>query len=230
MGVDAPQLRWLVRAREEIVPQAGCAMRLGVLSGTFNPPTRAHLQLAGAAARQLALDEVLFVVPEIPPHKAKLAAGLADREEMLRRAVAGEPRFSAAVSSHGLLVDIHSALAPHYPAATLAFFLLGRDAAERILVRWSYADRAKALAEMFERFEIAVAEREGRFELAADNPAACYAGKLHPLTLPPEWALVSATEIRDRAAKGESLDDALVAEVAAYIAERGLYRGAGGSS
>jgi nicotinate-nucleotide adenylyltransferase len=221
---DAPKLRWLGRAGEGVVPQAGTAMRLGVLSGTFNPPTCAHLQLAEAAARQLALDEVLFVVPEIPPHKAELAAGLADRAEMLRRAVAGQRRFSAAVSTHGLLVDIHRALAPHYAPATREYFLLGRDAAERILLHWPDPDRAGALAEMFAHFEFAVAERGTRFELPAHDLATRYAGKIHSLALPPEWGLVSASRVRRLAADGESLDGVVVPEVAEYIALRGLYR------
>ncbi|HEV1995143.1 MAG TPA: nicotinate-nicotinamide nucleotide adenylyltransferase [Candidatus Acidoferrum sp.] len=230
MPADEPKLRWIARARGGILQHAGPVMRLGVLSGTFNPPTRAHSQLAETAAWQLALDEVLFVLPEIPPHRSELAAGLADREEMLRRAVAGEPRFSAAVSSHGLLVEIHCALAAHYPPATRAFFLLGRDAAERILVRWPYANREEALVQMFTRFEIAVAERNGRFEIPADDAAARFAGKIHSLTLPSRWDLVSATRVRERVARAESIEDALAPEVAAYVSARGLYLCAPGKS
>jgi nicotinate (nicotinamide) nucleotide adenylyltransferase len=221
---DAPKLRWIGRARDGIASHSGTAMRLGVLSGTFNPPTCAHLQLAEAAARQLALDEVLLVVPEIPPHKAELAAGLADRAEMLRRAVAGQRRFSAAVSTHGLLVDIHYALAPHYPPATREYFLLGGDAAERILLRWPYTHRAEALAEMFAYFEFAVADRGKRFELPAHDLATRYAGKIHSLALPPEWELVSASRARCLAADGASLDGVVVPEVAEYIALHGLYQ------
>jgi nicotinate-nucleotide adenylyltransferase len=224
--MDVPKLRWLVRAGDGRVAPAAVPMRLGVLSGTFNPPTRAHLLLAEAAARQLELHEVVFVIPEILPHKTELEAALADREQMLRRAVQGKPRFSAGVSSHGMLVDIHRALAPLYPAATRTFFLLGRDAAERILLRWPYADRKAALEEMFARFDVVVADRGGHFEIAPDDFAAQYGERIHRLAVPPEWALVSATRVRVRVARGEPLDDVVVPEVAAYIAARGLYAGA----
>jgi hypothetical protein len=117
---EAPRLRWLVHTRSLHVILAGGPMRLGVFSGTFNPPTLAHLLLAREAARQLAPDEFLFVVPEVPPHKADLEAALADRAEMLKRTLAGEARFTAALSSHGLLINIHRALVPEYPSGTKA--------------------------------------------------------------------------------------------------------------
>src|SRR5450432_4836233 len=42
-------------------------MRIGVLPGTFNPPTRAHLALAEAALEHV--DRVIFVLPRVLPHK-----------------------------------------------------------------------------------------------------------------------------------------------------------------
>ena len=135
---EEPKLRWLRRAPAGIVTSASAggrpepsAPRLGVLSGTFNPPTRAHLALAEHASRELRLDEVLFVLPETPPHKKQLEASLEDRAEMLLRALAGSKEFSAAIATHGLFLDIHRALAPHYPPGTRVFFLVGEDAAER---------------------------------------------------------------------------------------------------
>ena len=166
---EEPKLRWLRRAPAGIVTSASAggrpepsAPRLGVLSGTFNPPTRAHLALAEHASRELRLDEVLFVLPETPPHKKQLEASLEDRAEMLLRALAGSKEFSAAIATHGLFLDIHRALAPHYPPGTRVFFLVGEDAAERILLDWPYEDPAQALEEMFRRFEFAVARRGTR--------------------------------------------------------------------
>ena len=45
----------------------GRPRRLGILPGTFNPPTRAHVALAEAALGEV--DEALFVLPRSFPHK-----------------------------------------------------------------------------------------------------------------------------------------------------------------
>jgi nicotinic acid mononucleotide adenylyltransferase len=42
--------------------------RLGILPGSFNPPTRAHLALAEASLAEL--DEVVLVLPLSFPHQS----------------------------------------------------------------------------------------------------------------------------------------------------------------
>jgi nicotinate (nicotinamide) nucleotide adenylyltransferase len=219
--------RWLRRAPGGLVLAHAAESQdgaLGVLSGTFNPPTCAHFLLAAEAARQLALDEVLFILPETPPHKAKIEAPLEDRAEMLLRAIAGEPRFSAAICDRGLLTEIHQALAPHYAQSLRTVFLVGRDAAERILVRWPYPHPEQAMAEMFSRFEMGVADRSGRFALPGGLPAARYSGKIHALWLPPEAGTISSSRVRAEAGAGIPLEGLVAPEVAAYIKLKGLYK------
>ena len=231
---EEPKLRWLRRASAGIMASTSpggrpelSAPRLGVLGGTFNPPTRAHLALADHASRELRLDEILFVLPETPPHKKQLEASLEDRAEMVLRAIAGSEKFSAAIATHGLFLDIHRALAPHYPPLTRVFFLVGEDAAERILLDWLYEDPAQALEEMFRRFEFAVAQRGKPFAVPADSLTARYATKIHSVHIPAEWETLSATRARERVARGEPIEDIVPSQVASYIANRGLYRGAG---
>ena len=45
-------------------------MNVGLLGGTFNPPTIAHLVCAMEARDQLGLDVVRLVPTGVPPHKA----------------------------------------------------------------------------------------------------------------------------------------------------------------
>jgi Nicotinic acid mononucleotide adenylyltransferase len=222
MAPDTPQLRWLRRAPEGIFPDMRTP-RLGVLSGTFNPPTRAHLALAGAALEQLGLQEVLFVLPEVPPHKRELEATLADRSAMLMAALKGKTQFSAAMCTHGLFVDIHRAIAPEFPAGTEVFFLAGRDAAERILLHWPYDDPARALAEMFGRFQLGVASRGGQFRIPPDSPAHGYGGRVHNIALAGDVEAVSATLAREKLGRGEPVDHILPRAVADYIRANGLY-------
>ena len=64
-------------------------MRTGILGGTFNPPHNGHLLAAKHVYEALALDRVLFIPTNLPPHK-KLPPGSADtgqRCEMVRRMV-----------------------------------------------------------------------------------------------------------------------------------------------
>jgi nicotinate (nicotinamide) nucleotide adenylyltransferase len=225
--VRGPSFRWLRRNR--VSTNAGATVRLGVLSGTFNPPTEAHLALAEAGQRQLGLEEVLFVLPEIPPHKGDLAAPLQSRAEMLWLAVQGHRGFSAAMVTHGLFLDIQRALEAEYPPGTRAVFLAGRDAAERILLHWPYEDPQSALAEMFARFDFAVAERPssrglpGRFEIPDSAPAWRFRNQVLAVGLPEELAGLSSTEVRERLARGASVAGMVPEAVLSYIQSRGLY-------
>lgn len=222
-----PKLRWLRRAPAGISMKGADALsppRLGVLSGTFNPPTRAHLALAEAGLAAIALEEVLFVLPEVLPHKDQLETSLEAREKMLLLAIARNPKFSAGVTSHGLFLDIHRAIAPHFPAGTRMYFLTGRDAAERILLRWPYPNPHQAVAEMFAQFEVAVGRRGERFQVPPDSAAARFAQKIHHLEMPSGTEDLSATLARQRAARGENIDSVVPKEVGEYIASRQLYR------
>jgi nicotinate-nucleotide adenylyltransferase len=217
---EPPTLRWLRRAPAGLAGRLG---RLGVLSGTFNPPTLAHLALAQRALEQVGLDEVLLVVPEVPPHKRGLEAPLEDRAAMLERLAELDPRLSAAVSRRGLLLEIHAAVAPHYAAGTRQFFLTGRDAAQRILLDWPYPEPVRALEEMFERFDIIVAERGGAFTIPADSPLHRFGTHIHSLAMPADWVGVSATEARRRLAQGEPVGALVPPAVEEYIRQRHLY-------
>jgi nicotinate-nucleotide adenylyltransferase len=107
-------------------------MRLGVFGGTFDPIHLGHLILAEGCREACALDEVWFVVAGSPPHKPPGGrTPVADRLEMVRIAVAGQPAFSVSE------VEAHTP-GPHYTVQTLEairlerpdddlFFLIGGD-------------------------------------------------------------------------------------------------------
>lgn len=67
-------------------------MSTGILGGTFNPPHLGHLTAARNAKNALALDRVLFIPTNIPPHKSLPAdtASAADRCEMVRLLIRDE--------------------------------------------------------------------------------------------------------------------------------------------
>jgi nicotinate (nicotinamide) nucleotide adenylyltransferase len=170
----------------------GDPRRLGILPGTFNPPTRAHIALARAALSDV--DEVLFVLPREFPHKQFDGASFTERIEMLQEAAA-EPGFSIASTERGLFIDIARECREAYRDAALSF-LCGRDAAERI-VNWDYGDPA-AFASMLDEFDLRVASRGGEYE-----PPEHLSPRIHTLPMESGYDELSATDVRERIARGE---------------------------
>lgn len=170
----------------------GTPAKLGILSGTFNPPTRAHLALARAALA--VVDEVLFVLPRALPHKSYGEVRFEERLAMLEIAVRNEPRFSIAASEGGLFIEIARECRAMYPPETRLIFICGRDAAERV-VNWDYGEPG-AFARMLQEFELLVAPRNGPYQPPAEMRA-----KIHSL----EWDCgdISATDVRERIQRGE---------------------------
>ncbi len=167
--------------------------RLGVLPGSFNPPTRAHMALAQAALEHC--DEILFVLPKTLPHKNYGGVGFEDRLQLLKSAVGEHPRFAVAESEGGLFLEIAGECRGAYGSEVEIVFLCGRDAAERI-VGWKY-EREEMLAEMFEQFSLLVARRQGEYVAPSHLES-----RIRCLDIDLGWDAVSATEVRERIASG----------------------------
>ena len=196
-------------ALDLLTPPAPHIERLGVLPGTFNPPTRAHLALAAAALPHL--DQVLFVLPRALPHKQYTGVGFPDRLHLLRSAVASHPRFAAASSQGGLFLEIAAECREAYGPAVDIAFLCGRDAAERI-VGWKY-EREEMLTEMFDQFSLLVARRQGDY-----TPPDHLAHRIRCLDIEHGLDDVSATEVRERIAAGRAWQTLVPPVIAAEVA------------
>jgi nicotinate-nucleotide adenylyltransferase len=173
---------------------AGSPCRLGVLPGTFNPVTVAHLALAEGALA--VVDEVVFVLPRQFPHKTYSGASFAQRVELLRIALAGKPRFSIAACERGLFAEIAGDCRQAYGAGVRLSFLCGRDAAERI-ANWDYGSPG-AFLKMLEQFDMLVAARSGEY-----CPPESLASSFFRLELSGAFDHVSASEVRTRIGNGE---------------------------
>ena len=167
--------------------------KLGVLAGTFNPPTQAHLELAAAALFHV--DQVLFVIPRAFPHKEFFGATLEQRLEMLALADPGIG-YAVAASDAGLFLDIARECRENHPSDVELCFVCGRDAAERVL-QWNYG-RPGAVEEMLREFELLVADRQGRFQAPPQ-----FRQRIHTLQVRAAVDDVSSTEVRERIARRE---------------------------
>jgi nicotinate-nucleotide adenylyltransferase len=171
----------------------GRPQRVGVLAGAFNPVTVAHLALARAASSQV--DEVVFVLPKLFPHKRYHGAPFTERVEMLRAAIQNEPAFSIAAADGGLFLEIAAECREAYGEDVRLTFLCGSDAAERIL-NWDYGD-PDAVTAMLRQFDLLVAARGGNLTTVPD-----YRHCVEILPLNGEFDHVSSTEVRERIAQG----------------------------
>lgn len=167
--------------------------RLGILPGSFNPPTRAHLALAEAALAQL--DQVVLVLPRTFPHKNYDGASFTQRADMLRALLHGRPRLAAATSVGGLFIEIAQECRAAYGPNVALAFVCGRDAAER-MVGWNYG-KSNAINRMLEIFQLLVACREGAYE-----PPQHLRQHIRPLALPANVNAISASDVRRRIREG----------------------------
>lgn len=165
--------------------------RLAILAGSFNPPTRAHLALAGAALTFA--DEVLFVLPKVFPHKEYVGASFDQRIGMLRTATARNRNWSIGIADRGLFIEIAAEAKPHFPHSEI-WFVCGRDAAERI-VDWDYG-HPSAFAGMLRDFGLLVARRHGEY-----TPPPELAHHIKPLAFE-SYDEHSSTEVRERIGRG----------------------------
>src|SRR5258708_21803162 len=189
----------------------GVPVKLAILPGAFNPPTRAHLAMAESALT--VADEVLFVLPRAFPHKEYSGAGLDWRLELLRAALAGKARFSLASSDRGLFIDMAREARADYGGSTELFILCGRDAAERI-VNWDYG-RGESIEKQLEVFELLVASRGGNYD-----PPPPIGNRVRSIELPAGVEEISSTEARRRIRAGEPWRDLVPDPVARLIEQR----------
>jgi nicotinate-nucleotide adenylyltransferase len=183
--------------------------KIGIFGGTFDPIHHAHLILAGDAIEQLGLESVVFIPAAISPHKLEGRPAPADvRVEMLRAAIADEPRFSLTTieldrPAPSYTVDTMEALRLRESGAKFVC-LIGEDNVAQLSTWHRFADLAKIV-------DFAVLDRTG---LKTEHPYPAIRRHLD----------ISATEIRNRVARGQSIRYLVPPAVEKIIRERQLYR------
>src|SRR3954471_7198342 len=212
------------RARFLWPPPAGLGAHVGVLPGSVDPLTTAHVALAAAALRQGPLDSISYLLSVHTVDKVdRDVAALPDRALVLLRHVGRRPRQGVAVANCGLYVEEAEALAPLLPAGAALWFVVGYDKIVQVFDPRYYADRTTALDRLFAFAGFLVAPRAhaGPRDLAtllAAPENAPYRDRVRPLPLAPAYRDQSATAVRAALAAGESVDALLAPPAAAFIA------------
>ena len=192
--------------------------RIGLFGGTFDPPQLAHSALAHCARDTLRLDEVLWIPAGQPWQKAPVASSAAHREAMVSLAIADEPVFileRCELQRRGPSYTLQTVNELRQRVGPAAWFLVVGSDQYNNLHTW------RGWKELLSLVTLAVAERPG---VALQPDPAVARVPIHSLPLAP--SRLSATAIRDRVARGESIAGMVSDTVAGYIAQHHLYRSA----
>ncbi|MGB8474681.1 MAG: nicotinate-nucleotide adenylyltransferase [Candidatus Acidiferrum sp.] len=223
--------------------------RIALFGGSFDPIHSGHLAVARAADRRFNFDEIHFIPASRPPHKLKQhLAPFPHRFAMVSLACAEHPHFVPSLAEAG---DDFSGTQLHYSVDTVRYFrhtyngpgdrilfIVGADAFLDIPL-WKEYETLLGLCDFI------VANRPGiraealrlvippdllaRRDLKKDTetPPSQVVAHLRGTTiylLDSVAVDVSATDIRRRANRGQSIHGLVSVRVEEYILKQGLYR------
>jgi nicotinate-nucleotide adenylyltransferase len=220
------------------------ARRIALFGGTFDPIHSGHLAVARAALHHFRLDQLIFIPTSRPPHKHRRnMACYLDRFAMVALACAGNPKFVISLAESG--AD-HSGREVFYSVDTVRhfqrklrgsgarlFFLVGADS---FLDFHSWRDyrtllglcdfivasrpgfRMDALRQVIPPEMLAPASGEAR-----PNPRKIALRHTTVHVLDAVSSRVSATEIRRRLDRGQSVHALVPPRVEEYITKQALY-------
>ena len=187
----------------------------GIFGGSFNPVHNGHIELARRLLELAGLDEVWFVVsPQNPFKRNERLLDDALRLEMVRLALAGEPRMTASDCEFRLprpsyMWHTLQSLAEEYPDREFVL-LIGAD-------NWARFDEWFAAKDILANHHIVVYPRKGtRLDASSFPPGVTLA----------DTGLIpgSSTEIRCLIANNQPIDGLVPPVVAEFIRKNKLYK------
>ncbi len=198
--------------------------RIGLYGGTFDPVHHGHLILGRDAVEALGLDRLIFLPAAVSPHKLGRAPGATgpQRRAMLAAALAGEERFALDDrelhrTGPSFTVDTVRDLRGELPGGTEWFYLIGEDNVAA-LPTWHRVEELSTLV----RFVVF------RREEKSSSPPSAFRLLPSAFYLPPSplsrLVDISATEIRNRVAKSQSIRYLVPEVVSEFIEAQRLYR------
>ncbi|HWS23411.1 MAG TPA: nicotinate (nicotinamide) nucleotide adenylyltransferase [Anaerolineales bacterium] len=198
-------------------------IKTGVFGGTFDPPHNGHLALAHSALNSLGLDEVVWMVTPLPPHKEdERITAFHHRLAMVYLCVMDYPQF--------IVSDLESQRdGPHYTLDTIRILkqispereltlLIGGDS----LSNFHLWHKPKSILKEIKQLGV-FSRREQELELGdflKNFPR--MEEKVNFIKSDP--IDISSTAIRQRMLSGFTIKELVSGEVADYILRNRLYR------
>lgn len=194
--------------------------KIGFYGGCFNPPTKAHIELAQRAMREFELDKIVFVPIGDLYEKEKLEKGF-HRCKMLEIACQNQKGLEISdieFKSNRLFkaIDIFELLKEQNKEDEI-YFLMGADNFER-LPSWKDSDK---LINDFNYIVFDRGESKVKSIICSNDFFKNHKAKIYIIEND-EFSDCSSTNIREKIKKGETSKD-LNDEVYTYIKNNNLY-------
>ena len=224
--------------------------RIALFGGSFDPIHAGHLAVARAADRRFNFDQIHFVPASRPPHKLKQhLAPFPHRFAMVALACTEHPHFVPSVAEAG---EDFSGTQLHYSVDTVRYFrhtyhghgdriyfIIGADAFLDIPMWKEYEAllglcdfivanrpgiRAEALRLVIPPELMARDGKRKEGEAPHESSVVAHLHRTSVYLLENVASEVSATDIRRRAHREQSIHGLVAARVEEYILKQGLYR------
>jgi nicotinate-nucleotide adenylyltransferase len=224
--------------------------RIALFGGSFDPVHSGHLAVARAADRRFNFDEIHFIPASRPPHKLKQhLAPFPHRFAMVALACTEHPHFVPSVAEAG---EDFSGAQLHYSVDTVRYFrhtyhghgdriyfIIGADAFLDIPMWKEYETllglcdfivanrpgiRAEALRLVIPPDLIGRDGKRKEGDAVHESMVVAHLHRTSVYLLENVASDVSATDIRRRAHRGQSIHGLVSARVEEYILKQGLYR------
>ena len=199
-----------------------------LFGGTFDPIHNGHTRVAGTAAAEIDAAKVVFIPAKRSPHKQVFpVAGEEQRIEMISLAIEGRDMFCVSDvelkrPEPSYTLDTVRAFKAKYGEDARLYWLIGADMVGD-LAKWH------RINELIDHCTLSVMPRGG-FEQPDFGGLEEVLGhrrveKLRQNMLLTPAIDISSTKIRRKIAAGLDFSDMVHRRVAAYIEQKGLYRG-----
>lgn len=207
-----------------------------IYGGTFDPIHYGHLKSVTALAEKVALDQVIIMPNNVPPHRPQPQASSAQRKKMIELAIANNPLFTLDCrelqrSTPSWTVETLEQIRAEKGGQQPLAFIIGQDSLLS-LPRWHRWETLLSLCHLL------VCQRPG-YSLTMETPelqrwlerhqtdsvASLHqqpAGKI--FIAPTPLYDISATTIRLRLESGKTCEDLLPTAVSDFIHQQHLYR------
>lgn len=177
-----------------------------VFSGSFNPPTTAHLALLKQAQQFARQHEPMFAYAAFNTHTTDKETVerplLLDRILLLKRLLHTRlPHAGILLFNRGLYIEQAQAIHTSFPRVKRIFFLMGFDKIVQILDPRYYDDRDSVLSTLFKLAVLQVAPRGNAGEqeltdLLRQPENQRFASFIHMLPLDQAYRAISSTHVR----------------------------------
>lgn len=201
--------------------------KIALFGGTFDPIHFGHTIVAADAAEHIGAEKIIFVPAKRSPLKGFFPrAGDSDRFKMISLAIAGNNNFQ--VSDFELqkpepsyTLETVRRFQADYGHETSLYWLIGADSIDELQLWYGIAD-------LIDECNLSTMFRAGckppNFAKFEDIWGPERVEKLQRNVIQTSLIDISSTEIRDRIAAGDNVNNMLHPDVVDYIHKHGLYQ------